>query len=41
MTTTTIEGTSKRIGGIDYLIYDIESTEAIVQEMFGDYLLGQ
>lgn len=41
MTTTTIEGSSKRIGGIDYLIYDIESTEAIVQEMFGDYLLGQ
>lgn len=39
MTTTTIEGTSKRIGGIDYLIYDIESTEAIVQEMFADYLL--
>lgn len=41
MTTTTIEGSSKRISGIDYLIYDIESTEAIVQEMFGDYLLKQ
>lgn len=41
MTTTTIEGSSKRIGGIDYLIYDAESTEAIIQEMFGDYLLGQ
>ncbi|NLY45309.1 MAG: LCP family protein [Tissierella sp.] len=41
MTTTTIEGTSKRIGGIDYLIYDRESTEALVQEMFGDYLLKQ
>lgn len=41
MTTTTIEGSSKRIGGVDYLIYDRESTEAIVQEMFGDYLLKQ
>lgn len=41
MTTTTITGTSKRISGIDYLIYDREATEAIVQEMFGDYLLKQ
>ena len=39
MTTTTIKGTSKRISGLDYLIYDREDTETIVQEMFGDYLL--
>lgn len=41
MTTTTITGTNKRISGLDYLIYDREETEAIVQEMFGDYLLKQ
>ena len=41
MTTTTITGTNKRIGGLDYLIYDVEAKEAIVQEMFGDYLLKQ
>mgnify|MGYP000979478481 FL=1 len=39
MTTNTITGTSRRINGLDYLIYDREETEAIVQEMFEDYLL--
>ncbi len=41
MTTNTITGTSKKINGIDYLIYDREATEAIVYEMFEDYLLKQ
>lgn len=41
MTTTTIPGTSKKIGGIDYLIYDREVRDSIVQEMFADYLLKQ
>ncbi|HZJ98472.1 MAG TPA: LCP family protein [Tissierellaceae bacterium] len=41
MTTNTITGTSRRINGLDYLIYDREETEAIVQEMFEDYLLKQ
>ncbi len=41
MTTTTITGTNKKISGLDYLIYDKEAKEAIVQEMFGDYLLKQ
>ncbi len=41
MKTNTIPGTDKTIGGIDYLIYNREETEQIVQEMFGDYLLDQ
>lgn len=41
MTTNTVTGTSRRINGLDYLIYDREETEAIVQEMFEDYLLKQ
>lgn len=41
MTTTTIPGTSQKINGVDYLIYDREVKESIVQEMFADYLLKQ
>lgn len=41
MTTNTIPGKGQRIAGVDYWIYDEEKTKAIVQEMFGDYLLGQ
>lgn len=41
ITTATITGTNKRINDLDYLIYDREATEAIVREMFGDYLLKQ
>lgn len=37
--TATITGTNKKINGISYLIYDREATEALVEEMFGDYLL--
>lgn len=39
METNTITGTNKRIGGLDYLIYDRDATKQIVQEIFGDYLL--
>lgn len=38
MTTATIPGYDKRIGGIDYWIYSREETETLVKEMFGDYL---
>lgn len=41
MQTNTIPGEGKRIQGTDYWIYNIEETKAIVEEMFGDYLLGQ
>ncbi|MCK9445129.1 MAG: LCP family protein [Tissierellaceae bacterium] len=41
MKTATVPGTDKKIKGVDYLIYNAEETEAIVEEMFGDYLLGQ
>lgn len=41
MTTNTIPGYDKRIGGIDYLIYNRDETRIIIQEMFGDYLQSQ
>lgn len=41
MKTNTIPGHNKRIGGLDYLIYNREETDIIIQEMFGDYLQGQ
>lgn len=40
MKTGTIPGTNKRIDGLDYLVYDEEETRALVEEMFGDYLLN-
>lgn len=36
--TNTVPGENKRIGGLDYLIYNREETDTIIQEMFGDYL---
>lgn len=36
--TNTIPGENKRIGGLDYLIYDREETDMIIKRMFGDYL---
>jgi len=39
MRTGTIPGSDKKIKGVDYLIYNAQETEAIVEEMFGDYLL--
>lgn len=39
MNTHTIEGYNQRIDGLDYLIYDRQAKEAIVREMFEDYLL--
>jgi LCP family protein required for cell wall assembly len=41
MKTNTIPGVGEKIAGIDYWIYNREETSAIVQEMFGDYLLSQ
>jgi len=41
MQTNTIPGEGKKIAKVDYWIYNIEETKAIVEEMFGDYLLGQ
>lgn len=41
LNTNTISGENKRIGGLDYLIYNRVETTVIIQEMFGDYLLGQ
>lgn len=41
LNTNTIPGENKRIGGLDYLIYNRVETTVIIQEMFGDYLLGQ
>ena len=41
MVTNTVPGDNKRIGGIDYLIYNREETRTIIQEMFGDYLISQ
>jgi len=41
MVTNTIPGEGKRINGGDYWIYNPDETEALVKEMFGDYLLGQ
>ncbi len=41
MVTNTIPGEGQRINGGDYWIFDVEETESIVREMFGDYLLGQ
>ena len=35
----TISGENERIGGLAYLIYDRESTEQVVRELFADYLL--
>lgn len=40
MVTNIIPGEPKRIKGGDYWIYNPEETEALVHEMFGDYLLG-
>lgn len=37
----TIPGEGKRIGREDFLIYYKNDTEALVQEMFGDYLINQ
>lgn len=34
-----ITGENENIGGLDYLIYDRDSTEEIVNELFSDYLL--
>jgi len=39
--TATIPGTAPIINGISYWVNDKEETDAIVKEMFGDYLLGQ
>lgn len=39
--TSTIPGDPKRIGGLDYLIYNRVETTVMIQEMFGDYLLSQ
>jgi len=36
----TIQGYNKRINGLDYLIYDRESTKEIVEEMFSNYLIN-
>lgn len=36
--TNTIPGENKRIGGLDYLIYNREETDMIIKRMFGDYL---
>ena len=41
LNTKTIPGEPKKIGGIDYLIYNRVETTVIIQEMFGDYLLSQ
>lgn len=41
LNTNTIPGEDKRIGGLDYLIYNRVDTAVIIQEMFGDYLLSQ
>ena len=41
LNTNTIPGEGKRIGGLDYLIYNRVETTVIIQEMFGDYLLSQ
>ena len=41
MQTNTIPGVGERIAKVDYWIYNREETKAIVEEMFGDYLLGQ
>ena len=41
LNTNTIPGEDKRIGGLDYLIYNRVDTTVIIQEMFGDYLLSQ
>ena len=41
LNTNTIPGEDKRIGGLDYLIYNRVETTVIIQEMFGDYLLSQ
>jgi len=41
MVTNTIPGEGKRIDGVDYWIYYVDETEAIVHQMFSDYLLGQ
>ncbi len=34
-----ITGENENIGGLDYLIYDREATEEVVDELFSDYLL--
>lgn len=41
LNTNTIPGQNKRIGALDYLIYNRVETTVIIQEMFGDYLLSQ
>jgi anionic cell wall polymer biosynthesis LytR-Cps2A-Psr (LCP) family protein len=41
MKSSTIPGESEKIAKIDYWIYNREETTVIVQDMFGDYLLGQ
>ena len=41
MVTNTIPGEGTRIDGVDYWIYYVDETEAIVHQMFSDYLLGQ
>lgn len=41
LNTQTVPGEPKRIGGLDYLIYNRVETTVIIQEMFGDYLLSQ
>lgn len=38
METATIPGKGKRISGIDYLIYNEDEMNSIVNEMFGDYV---
>lgn len=38
LVTNTIPGYGKTIGDIDYWIYDREKTDAIVKDMFGDYI---
>lgn len=41
MVANTIPGEAKTIDGQSFWIYDKTQTEALVKEMFGDYLLGQ
>ena len=41
LNTNTITGDPKRIGGVDFLIYNRVETTVTIQEMFGDYLLSQ
>ena len=41
MNTATVPGEGEYIGGISYFIYYENETKALVQEMFGDFLLNK